>query len=83
MPKVYRVDPIEAIIKGIEKHAKIEGATAVTGVRFKIGEFTGIKEEDFRERFKRYTRGTLLEKASLKISYFLASRIEVVSFDLE
>ena len=80
---MYKVDPIEAIIKGIEKHAKIEGARAVTDVRFKIGEFTGIKEEDFRQRFKKYARGTLLEKATLKVSYFLASRIEVVSFDLE
>ena len=74
---------IEPIIKGIEKHAREEGAKKVTKVRLKIGEFTGVKEASCRETFKVLAKGTMLESAELEISFFLASRIEVVSFDVE
>ena len=74
---------IEPIIKGISEHAKKEGAKRVSKVRVKIGEFTGIKEDSFRETFRVLARGTLLEGAKLEVNFFLASRIEVVSFDVE
>ena len=73
---------IEPIIKGIEKHAQEEGAKKVTKVRVKIGEFTGVKENSFRETFKTLAKGTLLEGADLEVNFFLAERIEVVSFDV-
>ena len=74
---------IEPIIKGITEHAQKEGAKSVTKVRIKIGEFTGIKEPSFKETFKVLAQGTILEKAELEINFFLGSRIDVVSFDVE
>jgi len=74
---------IEPIIKGISEHARKEGASRVSRVRLKIGEFTGVKETSFRETFSILARGTPLENAELDLTFFLASRIEVVSFDIE
>ena len=74
---------IEPVIKGISEHAKKENAKRVTKVRLKIGEFTGVKEESFKETFKVLAKNTLLEGAEIEITFFLASRIEVVSFDVE
>ncbi|MCQ9205321.1 MAG: hydrogenase maturation nickel metallochaperone HypA [Omnitrophica bacterium] len=74
---------IEPVIKNISEHAEREGAKAVSRVRIKIGEFTGIKEDSFRETFAVLSKGTILENAELEINFFLASRIEVVSFDIE
>ena len=74
---------INPIVKGISEHAKEQGAKRVSKIRLKIGEFTGIKEDSFRETFKTLAKGTMLEDADLEINFFLASRIEVVSFDCE
>lgn len=80
---MHETHMIEPIIKNIEEHAKKEGALKVNKVRVKIGEFTGIKEDSFRETFKVLAKGTILEDADLEINFFLAERIEVVSFDVE
>jgi len=74
---------IEPIIKGISEHAKREQAQKVLKVRLKIGEFTGVKEDSFRETFLVLSKGTPLEGAGLEITFFPGSRIEVVSFDVE
>lgn len=74
---------IEPVVKGIAEHARKEGAKKVTKVRIKIGEFTGVKEDSFKETFAVLSKGTILEGAQLEINFFLASRIEVVSFDVE
>jgi len=74
---------IEPIIKGISEHVKKEGGKKVSKVRLKIGEFTGIKEDSFRETFALLSKGTMLDKADLEITFFLSSRIEVVSFDID
>jgi len=74
---------IEPIVKGIDEHAQKEGARKVTRVRIKIGELTGVKEDSFRETFSVLSKGTTLENAELEINFFIASRIEVVSFDVE
>jgi len=80
---MHETHMIEPVIKGICEHAKKEGARLVSKVHIKIGEFTGIKEVSFRETFKTLAKGTMLERAELEITFFLASRIEVVSFDVE
>ena len=74
---------IEPVIKGIAEHAEKEGARAVSRVKLKIGEFIGVKEDSFRETFKVFAKGTILENAELEITYFLAERIEVISFDID
>lgn len=74
---------IEPVVKGIAEHARKEGAKKVTKVRIKIGEFAGVKEDSFKETFAVLSKGTILEGALLEINFFLASRIEVVSFDVE
>ncbi len=74
---------IQPVIKGITEHAGKEGARVVTKVRLKIGEFTGVKEESFRETFRVLAKDTILEKCELEVTFFPASRIEVVSFDIE
>ena len=74
---------IEPIIKGISEHAQKEGAKSVSKVRLKIGSFTGVKEDSFRETFAVLAGGTMLENAKLEITFFPGSRIEVVSFDVE
>lgn len=74
---------IEPIIKNITLHAQKEGAKKVSKVRVKIGEFTGVKEASFKETFYTLAKGTMLENTKLEINFFLASRIEVVSFDIE
>ena len=74
---------IEPIIKGISEHAQKEGAKSVTKVRLKVGALTGIKEESFRQTFAVLAKGTMLESAQLEITFFLGSRIEVISFDVE
>ena len=74
---------IEPVIKGICEHAKKEGAKGVSKVRLKIGEFTGVKEDSFRETFKTLAKGTMLEGVKLELVFFMSSRIEVVSFDIE
>jgi Zn finger protein HypA/HybF involved in hydrogenase expression len=80
MHETHLVDPI---IKGIAQHAQKEGAKTVKKVRLKIGEFLGIKEASFRETWGVLAKGTMLENAELEIHTFLASRVEVVSFDVE
>ena len=80
---MHETHMIEPVIKGICEHAKKEEAKSVSKVRLKIGEFTGIKENSFRETFKTLAKGTILEGATLELTFFLASRIEVVSFDVE
>jgi len=74
---------IQPIIKGISDHAAQEGATKVSKVRLKIGALTGVKEESFSETFKVLAKGTILEDASLELTEFPGSRIEVVSFDID
>lgn len=74
---------IEPIIKGISEHAKKENAKAVTKVRLKIGEFTGVKEVSFKETFAVLAKGTPLENAELELTFFPGTKIEVVSFDVE
>ena len=74
---------IEAIIKGISEHAKKEGAKAVSKVRLKVGQLTGVKEESFRETFFSLAKGTMLEGSELELTFFPGSRIEVISFDVE
>ena len=74
---------IEPIIKGISQHARQEGAKSVTKVRLKVGMFTAVKEDSFKETFAVLAKGTMLENAELEITFFPGSRIEVVSFDVE
>ena len=80
---MHETHMIEPVIKGICEHAEKEGAKSISKVRLKIGEFTGIKEASFRETFKTLAKGTMLEGVELELTFFLASRIEVVSFDVE
>ncbi len=74
---------IEPVIRGIEAHAKKEGARRVTRLQLKIGFYLGVSEESFRETFKLLAKGTMLEGAPLTLTFFPASRVEVVSFDVE
>ena len=74
---------IEPIIKGISEHAKKEGAARVKTVRLKLGQFTGAKEDSFRETFFVLAKGTMLEDAQLELTSFPGSRVEVLSFDVE
>jgi len=74
---------IEPIIKGMSEHALKEGAKAVTVIRLKVGELTGVRKESFSETFAVLSKGTLLENAKLEIAFYPGSHIEVVSFDIE
>jgi hydrogenase nickel incorporation protein HypA/HybF len=74
---------IEPIVKGISEHAKKEGAKAVTKINLKIGLLNCVKEDSFRETFSVLSKGTILEKAELKINFFPGTRVEVVSFEVE
>lgn len=74
---------IQPIIDGITDHARKEGGKHVAKVRLKVGEFTGAKEESFRETFNVLAKGTLLEGADLEITFFPSTRVEVVSFDID
>ena len=74
---------IQPIINGISEHVKKEGGGKVSKLRVKIGIYTGIKEESFKETFNVLATGTVLEGAELEMNSFPASRIEVVSFDVE
>jgi len=74
---------IEPIIKGISEHAKKEGGKKVTKVRLKIGQFTGVKEDSFKETFSVLSKGSPLEGADVEITSFPGTRVEVVSFDVE
>ena len=74
---------IEPVIKGIDAHAKEEGAKSVSKVRLKVGTLLGVKEDSLRETFQVLAKGTLLEAAGLEITFFPGSRIEVLSFDID
>lgn len=74
---------IKPVIEGISKHAKEEGAKSVSKVKLKVGMFTGVKEDSFKETFKILAKGTMLEKAGLELTFFPGWRIEVISFDVE
>jgi len=74
---------IQPIIKGIQAHAKKEGGKKVTKIRLKIGLLLGVKEESFKETFKVLSKGTMLEKAKIEITFFPGTRIDVISFDVE
>ena len=74
---------IQPIIDGIAEHAQREGAGRVSKVQLKVGALTGVKEDSFKETFAVLSQGTLLEGAALEITFFPASRVEVVSFDVE
>ena len=74
---------IKPVIKGISEHAQKEGAKSVKKVKLKIGEFTGVKEDSFKETFSVLAKGTLLENAEVELIFFPGTRIEVISFDVE
>lgn len=74
---------IQPIINNISEHAKKEGAKIVSKVRLKVGEFTGVKEDSFKETFSVLAKGTMLEGTKLELTFFPSSRIEVISFDVE
>lgn len=74
---------IKPVIKGISEHAQKEGAQSVKKVKLKIGEFTGVKEDSFKETFSILAKGTLLENAEVELTFFPGTRIEVISFDVE
>ena len=74
---------IEPIIKGISEHTRREGAKSVSKIKLKLGTFTGVKEDSFKETFAVLAKGTILENAQLEITPFPGSRIEVISFDVE
>ena len=80
MHETHLIDPV---IRGVVAHAEKEGAKRVTKLRLKIGFTLGVSEDSFRETFGLLSQGTLLEGALLEITFFPASRIEVVSFDIE
>jgi hydrogenase nickel incorporation protein HypA/HybF len=71
------------VIKGIEEHARREGAKQVKTVRLKIGQYLKTQEDEVPGAFKALVKGTILEGAKLEFIYFPAYRIEVVSFDIE
>jgi Zn finger protein HypA/HybF involved in hydrogenase expression len=71
------------VLKGIEEHARKEGAKAVRTVRLKIGQRLKLEEPLVRKEFISLTKGTVLEGARLELIYFPAYRIEVVSFDID
>ncbi len=74
---------IEPIIKGVCEHARQEGAKAVTKLRLKVGQLTGVKEDSFKETFKMLAKGTLLQDAVLEIVFFPGTIIQVISYDIE
>ena len=74
---------IEPIIKGLEEHARKEGAKSVSKIHVKVGQLTGIKEESFRETFGVLAKGTMLENAKLELTLFPGTIIQVLSFDVE
>jgi len=74
---------IEPIIKGLEEHARKEGAKSVSKIHIKVGQLTGIKEESFRETFGVLTKGTMLENAKVELTFFPGTIIQVLSFDVE
>ena len=74
---------IEPIIKGISEHAQEEGAVTVTRIRIKVGMLTGVSEESFKETFSVLAKGTILEGASLELTFFPGSIIQVLSFDVD
>ena len=74
---------IEPIIKGISEHALKEGARRVTRVKLKIGQLTGAREDSFKETFTVLSKGTILEGASLELTFFPGTIVQVLSFDVE
>lgn len=74
---------IQPIIKNISEHARKEGAKVVSKVRLKVGEYTGIREETFRETFFVLAKDTMLEKSELELTFFPGTGVEVISFDIE
>ena len=80
MHETHLIDPI---IKGICEHTKKEGAKKVSHILLKVGMFTGVKEESFKETFSVLSQGTVCEGAKIEIVFFPGSRVEVVSFDVE
>ena len=74
---------IEPVIEGISAHAQRENAKKELTVRLMIGEWTGMKEESFRETFLVLAKGTLLEGADLELTYFPGNKVQVVSFDID
>ena len=83
MLEVHESHLIEPIIKGISEHAEKQGAKIVSKVRLKVGEFTGVKVDSFKETFSVLAKGTILENAELELTFFPGSRIEVISFDVD
>jgi hydrogenase nickel incorporation protein HypA/HybF len=81
--KMHETHLIEPVIKGIEQHAKEEGAKKVTNVKIKVGALTGIKEDSFKETFSVLAKGTILEGSELEITMFPGTIVQVLSFDVE
>jgi hydrogenase nickel incorporation protein HypA/HybF len=59
----------ENIIAIAEAAARDEGATRITGIKVKIGEFTGVVPEALDFSFSVAKQGTLAENASLEIEF--------------
>ncbi len=74
---------ITPLVKGIDEHARKEGATKVTRVRLKVGILTGAGETSFKETFRVLSKDTILENAELEVTFFPGSHVEVLSFDVE
>ncbi|MFH1380409.1 MAG: hydrogenase maturation nickel metallochaperone HypA [bacterium] len=74
---------IEPIIKGIAEHAKQEGGSKVTNIKIKVGNLLGVKEDSFKETFSILSKNTILADASLELTFFPGTIIQVLSFDVE
>ncbi len=74
---------IQPVIKGICEHAKKEGAKEVSKIRLKVGDFIGTNQDSFKRTFSLLAKGTECEGAELELTFFPASRVEIVSFDIE
>ena len=74
---------LQPIIKGISEHASQEGAKTVSKVHLKVGQFIGVKSDSLKETFSVLAKGTMLQDATLELTFFPGSKIEVISFDVE
>jgi hydrogenase nickel incorporation protein HypA/HybF len=58
---------VATLLDQIERIARQEHATAVTGVALQVGEFSGVDAELLRLAFEQSTAGTCAQEAALQI----------------
>lgn len=80
---MHEMHLVKEVFADIIKHARNHGATKVSKVYLRMGEFSEINEEIVKFFFKQQSCGTVLEGAEISVEKSPTRELRLLSFDVE